>query len=90
MPTVLCYVLCLTFVSGFEFHSLRKFLYDPHVYCIMIVFPSLVSTMVSVGTMKQTVTLLKQVKLDGVWKRYPVVLNRNGSIKPDHVLVAKD
>jgi integrase len=45
--------------------------------------------MVSVGTMKQTVTLLKQVKLDGVWKRYPVVLNRNGSIKPDHVLVAK-
>jgi hypothetical protein len=44
--------------------------------------------MVSVGTMKQTVTLLKQVKLDGVWKRYPVVLNRNGSIKPDYVLVA--
>jgi integrase len=44
--------------------------------------------MVSVGTMKQTVTLLKQVKLDGTWKRYPVVLNRNGSIKPDHVLVA--
>jgi integrase len=44
--------------------------------------------MVSVGAMKQTVTLLKQVKLDGVWKRYPVVLNRNGSIKPDYVLVA--
>jgi hypothetical protein len=25
MPTVLCYVLCLTFVSGFESHSLRQF-----------------------------------------------------------------
>jgi hypothetical protein len=23
MPTVLCYVLCLMFVSGFESHSLR-------------------------------------------------------------------
>src|SRR5580704_14767903 len=47
--------------------------------------------MVSIGsatdTMKQTVTLLKQVKLDGAWKRYPVVFNRNGSIKPDVVLI---
>jgi integrase/recombinase XerD len=37
--------------------------------------------------MKHPVTLLKQVKLDGVWKRYPVVLNRNGSSKADVVLV---
>jgi hypothetical protein len=26
MPTVLCYVLCFTSVSGFESHSLRQFL----------------------------------------------------------------
>jgi hypothetical protein len=38
-------------------------------------------------TMKHPVTLLKQVKLDGVWRRYPVVLNRNGTIKADVVLV---
>jgi len=25
MPTVLCYVLCLTFAGGFESHSLRQF-----------------------------------------------------------------
>jgi hypothetical protein len=25
MPTVLCYVLCLTFVSGFDSHSLPPF-----------------------------------------------------------------
>jgi integrase/recombinase XerD len=37
--------------------------------------------------MKQPVNLLKQVKLDGAWKRYPVVLNRNGSIKADVVLI---
>jgi integrase len=37
--------------------------------------------------MKHPVTLLKQVKLDGVWKRYPVVLNRNGSIKANVVLI---
>jgi hypothetical protein len=36
----------------------------------------------------EEIVLLKQVKLDGAWKRYPVVINRNGSIKPDHVLVA--
>ena len=39
--------------------------------------------------MKQTVTLLKQVKLDGAWKRYPVVLNRNGSIKANVVLMGE-
>jgi integrase/recombinase XerD len=38
--------------------------------------------------MKHPVTLLKQVKLDGVWKRYPVVLNKNGTIKPGYVTVA--
>jgi integrase len=47
--------------------------------------------MVSIGsatdTMKQTVTLLKQVKLDGAWKRYPVVFHRNGSIKANVVLM---
>jgi integrase len=37
--------------------------------------------------MKQTVTLLKQVKLDGAWKRYPVVLHKNGSIKANVVLI---
>jgi hypothetical protein len=37
--------------------------------------------------MKQAVTILRQVKLDGVWKRYPVVFNRNGSIKADVVLI---
>jgi integrase len=37
--------------------------------------------------MKQAVTLLKQVKLDGIWKRYSVVFTRNGSIKAGVVLV---
>src|SRR5579863_10403348 len=41
------------------------------------------------ATMKQTVTLLKQVKLGGIWKRYPVVLNRNGSIKANVVLMGE-
>jgi len=37
--------------------------------------------------MKQTVTITKQIKLDGTWKRYPVQVNKNGSIKPDVVLI---
>jgi integrase len=37
--------------------------------------------------MKQAVTILKQVKLDDSWKRYPVVFTRNGSIKADVVQV---
>jgi integrase len=36
---------------------------------------------------QSTVQLIKQVKIDGVWKRYPVVLNRNGSIKTNVVLI---
>jgi len=34
-----------------------------------------------------TVQLIKQVKLDGKWKRYPVVLNKNGTIKTNVVLI---
>jgi integrase len=34
-----------------------------------------------------TVQLIKQVKIDGIWKRYPVVLNKNGSVKANVVLI---
>jgi site-specific recombinase XerD len=37
---------------------------------------------------RSSVQLIKQVKRDGIWKRYPVVLNRNGSIKANVVRVA--
>ena len=37
--------------------------------------------------MKQAVTLSGRSRLDGIWKRYPVVLNRNGSIKANVVLI---
>jgi integrase/recombinase XerD len=37
--------------------------------------------------MKQAVTILKQVKLDSVWKRCSVAFTRSGSIKADVVLV---
>jgi hypothetical protein len=35
MPTVLCYVLCLTFVSGFESHSLRQLIENKQVKVIL-------------------------------------------------------
>jgi hypothetical protein len=34
-----------------------------------------------------TVQLIKQVKIDGAWKRYPVVLNKNGTVKTNVVLI---
>ena len=35
-----------------------------------------------------TVTLTKLAKIDGKWQRYPVAMNKNGTIKPEYILVA--
>jgi hypothetical protein len=34
-----------------------------------------------------TVNIIKQAKINGKWQRYPVAMNKNGSVKPDYILV---
>lgn len=37
---------------------------------------------------RNSVQLIKQVKIDGIWKRYPVAINKkNGTIKPNVVMI---